>query len=128
MIQNDLSSMNRLWKGYHFEMYIQNLLSSRGVSFYGNPSIFSLWKKYTATGYDLQVKVKEGYWIKVECKFVLKRVYHSWFVRDWLSRKASIIVSNDPWKLSYADRKELQRRGIKLLTPTQAYLLYHLLN
>jgi len=76
-----MKDLTRLQKGFAFEMLVQNLLEERGIEYWGNPKDFDLWKQYTACGYDLQVKVKEGYWIKVECKFVLKKVYHSWFVR-----------------------------------------------
>ena len=114
---------SRMDKGYEFERYVQELLEEKGIQYVGNPKEWSKWLRYTATGYDIRVYVPSRGWIKVECKLALKHVYHSWFVRDWLSRRASIIVCNDPWKLSYKDRKELERRHIKLLTPTQ-FLCY----
>ena len=118
-----VSFTSNLDKGYEFEMYIQDILEEKRLEYLGNPKEWSEWLRYTATGYDIRVYVPSRGWIKVECKLALKHVYHSWFVRDWLSRRASIIVCNDPWKLSYKDRKELERRHIKLLTPTQ-FLCY----
>jgi len=120
---NEFQGLSRLEKGYEFEMYIQDILGEKRLEYLGNPREWSEWLRYTATGYDIRVYVPSRGWIKVECKLALKRVYHSWFVRDWLSRRASIIVCNDPWKLSYRDRKELDHRHIKLLTPTQ-FLCY----
>ena len=89
-------SYSRLWKGYTFEMFIQDLLTERGIDFYGNPREWREWLKYTNTGYDLIIifpfsKRK----IKVEIKYLEKKIYPSWFKRDWESRSADIFVTSD---------------------------------
>jgi len=118
-----LKDSSRLWKGYLFELYVQNLLLKFGISFIGNSRCFDTWKRQTNKGYDIKVKVGEGSWLQVECKFTLKKIYPSWIRRDWLSRDCDIIVCNDPSKLSEQDRELLESRGIKLLTPSQ-FILY----
>ena len=105
MDEQVLKDCSRLEKGYFFELYVQNLLLKFGISFIGNSRCFDTWKRQTNKGYDIKVKVGEGSWLQVECKFTLKKIYPSWIRRDWLSRDCDIIVCNDPSKLSEQDRE-----------------------
>jgi len=73
---------NRLVKGFRFEKYIQAILEEKNIQFVGNPSSFIEWKKTTNTGYDIKLKLNQKQ-IRVECKFLKKRIYPSWFIRDW---------------------------------------------
>ena len=69
-----LNSCSRLEKGYLFEMYMQMLLEQKNVEYVGNPSNFGKWVKRTNTGHDIKVRTPSG-WIKVECKYITKRIY-----------------------------------------------------
>ena len=104
-----LNSCSRLEKGYLFEMYMQMLLEQKNVEYVGNPSNFRKWVKCTNTGYDIKVRISSR-WIKVECKFIAKRIYRSWFVRDWDSRTADIFVTSDKFLVPFKIRYKYPRR------------------
>jgi hypothetical protein len=106
---------SRLRKGYDYESQVWTLLDSYRIDYKSNPKDYLEWLKRTGEGFDLRVfTVKKG-WLKVEAKFTSKPIYHSWFVRDWLSRDAEIIVTNNIWHVPSNDRIMLKQRGIKLL-------------
>ena len=104
-----LNSCSRLEKGYLFEMYMQMLLEQKNVEYVGNPSNFRKWVKRTNTGYDIKVRISSR-WIKVECKFIAKRIYRSWFLRDWDSRTADIFVTSDKFLIPFKIRYKYPRR------------------
>jgi hypothetical protein len=117
-------NLSRYEKGYRYEMKIQGLLENSKIEFSGNSRNFQEWQKNTNCGYDIKVRnPRDGSLLTVECKFALKTIYHSWFVRDWLSRSANIIVTNNPYSLSYKDRKILREHGKKLFS-TMEFLFY----
>jgi len=116
---NSYDDMPRYAKGYFYEMAIQRMLRNLKAEYSGNPLQFEEWCKHTNTGYD--IKLEDG--TRVECKFTLKPIFHSWFVRDWLSRDCDIIVTNNKWQISYTDRQKLRESGVKLMD-TNEFLWY----
>jgi hypothetical protein len=110
----DYSNIQSEWdaeyKGYYFEMAVQEILDRNGIDYLGNPKRFQQWKQYTIKGYDIRVNGK-----KVECKFALVPIYHSWFLRDWCSRNCDIIVTNNKFTLGNDDRLILKAKGVKLM-------------
>jgi hypothetical protein len=115
--------MNRLEKGFYYEMHIQRLLKANSVDFSGNSNSYSEWTSNQAKDYDIRINLPNGKTMKVECKLALKPVFHSWFERDWLSRDADIIVTNDIHVIDYEDRKTLEESGKKLLSTTE-FVMY----
>jgi len=118
----DLDSLtgSRLYKGYMFELLIQDLLSKYKVKYKGNSRNYSVYCYNTFHDYDI---VLEDYNVYIECKYLSKPIYLSWFVRDWLSRSASIIVCNDPSLLSYKLKRLLALAGKQLFSVSQ-FLVY----
>ena len=116
---HDIESMGnipRYEKGFYFEMNIQTLLDEHNVNYEGNPIFYDEWKRTTRTGYDIKIT---GLNFKVECKYLSKPIYESWFKRDWLSRDADIYVTTDPYFVPHQCRKQLANMGKKLFTPWQ---------
>jgi len=101
--------LSRLEKGYFYELYNWNLLDRNNIRYVSNPDDFDVWKSYTNSGFDATVRVD-----RVEYKLILKPIYRSWFMRDWLSRTANIFVTNNKWNIPYVCRKMLKDRGLKL--------------
>lgn len=116
-------SRSRLEKGFDYEKSVWNLLEGYKIEYEGNPKDFCSWKRVVGKPYDLRVFTVRKGWLKIECKFTTKRIYHSWFIRDWLSRDANIIVTNNIWNVPYADRGLLKEKGIKLMD-TYQFLSY----
>lgn len=111
-------NLNRLEKGYLYEIYIQNSLKRLGIDYTGNSKDYEEWKITTNTGYDIKVKD-----IQIECKFTLTKLFHSWIVRDWLSRSANIIVCSNKWNVRQDDRRLLKQYGKKVMD-TGEFLWY----
>jgi len=105
-----LKTWNRCYKGYYYEMCIQQLLAKNDIPFLGNPSLYCEWSRHTNTDYDIKVRN-----IKIECKLTLTKVYHSWFKRDWISRDCDIIVTNCPYHLSKGDINRLEKKNVVLI-------------
>ncbi len=114
-LQDINSEWDRYYKGYYYEMLVQENLASHNIDFNGNPSNFEEWKKTTNTNYDINVKVNDTVWLTVECKLTLTQVYDSWFYRDWYSRQCDIIVTNDKFHISLNARNILYSKGVVLL-------------
>ena len=115
----DIESMGnipRYEKGFYFEMNVQMMLDAYGISYEGNPIFYDKWKQYTNTGYDIRIKELH---LKIECKYLSKPIYESWFTRDWLSRDADIYVTTNPNLVPYKCRRQLAQRRKKLFTPWQ---------
>lgn len=108
---------NNLVKGYNYERRIWDILDLSGIDYEGNPIIFEKWKRYTNRGYDILVSLN-GY-LRVECKFTSKPIFHSWFMRDWYSRDCDIIVTNNVSNVPLEDRQLLKKKGIELLETYQ---------
>jgi len=109
LLYEELEGFSRLEKGYEFEMYIQELLEERGIEYSGNPREWSEWLKHTATGFDIRIRLPNGKWITIECKFLSKRVYPSWFSRDWDSRTADVFVTSDKFLIPFSIRYKYPR-------------------
>lgn len=119
-----LEQLNRNEKGYYYEMRVQDLLHDKGLEFNGNSADYEEWLKHTNTGFDIKMRnPKKGSWTTVECKLILKQLYPSWFLRDWLGRSAEIIVTNNPWAVPYKFRKLLRESGKKMFS-TMEFLFY----
>jgi len=126
---------SNLLKGYKFEWEIWNMLDLSGIDYESNPIIFESnnpkvveWINLhnQLEGYDILIPKME---LKIECKFTLKPIYHSWFVRDWLSRDCNIIVTNNKWNVPYEDRQLLKEKGVKLFETYELYnYLFELFN
>jgi hypothetical protein len=100
-------------KGYVWELKTQLRLDLKGIAYEGNPLEWEDWNKKTLPGYDIKIKDLN---IKIECKYLSKPIYNSWFYRDWMSRDADIFVTPDPYLLSYNQRREMARSHKKLLS------------
>lgn len=119
----DVSNLSRYQKGYLYEYEIWNSLKTHNVEYSSNPQTYSEWLKTTNTGYDIKVKINDDLWLKVECKYTSKPIYHSWFVRDWNSRDCDVIVTNCKWHVPFKDRELLREKNIKLFD-THEFLAY----
>jgi hypothetical protein len=114
----DLSSLSRSAIGYIYEMDLQHYLDKLNVPYTANPRQYEEWLKHTSEGKDLVVCN-----ISVEAKFTQTKLFHSWIMRDWVSRSASIIVTNNKFNVSPEDRHLLQLYG-KSLMSTYEFLWY----
>jgi hypothetical protein len=119
----ELEGLNRYAKGFWYEMFNQKLLETNHIGFSGNPNSFSNWMESQIKGYDLKVRLPNGKTIKLECKLLLKPIFHSWFMRDWLTRDADVFVTNDAHSIPYGDRRTLQKHRKKLLSTTE-FIVY----
>jgi len=117
--RTDFSNLNRYEKGYSFEMFIQRLLDCCNIVFEGNPQNYSYWLSFTNRGFDIKVLTGDKTWIKVECKFILKPIFPSWFDRDWLSRDADVFVTNDISMIPAECIAKAYSLGKIILTPIQ---------
>jgi len=115
--------LNRLKKGFWYEIFNQALFKINNIDFYGNSHSYQEWLNKQIKGYDFRIRLPNDKTIKVEAKLTLKPIYHSWFVRDWLSRDADIFVTNDKFTVSYKDRRELEKQHKKLLSTTE-FIMY----
>jgi len=106
---------DRYYKGYYYEMLVQEILTSYNIEFKGNSTNLKEWNQSTNTNYDIVVKVDDSTWLRVECKFSLKFVYNSWFYRDWNQRDCDIIVTNNKKCISNYARNVLHSKGVALL-------------
>lgn len=106
-------------KGYSYEMHVQSLLDKLGVLHESNPKQFEQWKEqHKEKPYDIKAKLKDlGY--KIECKLCLTPIFRSYFERDWSTRDADIFVTNDKNAIPKECKKQLKRRGQKLLDTTE---------
>ena len=108
-------------KGYNYERQIWDILNSSGIDYEGNPIIFRLWNRFTIKGYDVRAYTHRKGWVKVECRFTSKPIYHSWFVRDWFHKlhTADIIVTNNKFHIPYQDRQTIREYGVKLFNTNE---------
>jgi len=119
----EFKGLNRYEKGFWYEIFNQALYKINNIDFYGNSPSYQEWLNKQIKGYDFRIRLPNGKAIKVEAKLTLKPIYHSWFVRDWLSRDADIYVTNDKFAVSYKDRRELEKQHKKLLSTTE-FIMY----
>lgn len=123
ILSDPTSSLSRHEKGFNYEQENWRMLDAHGVTYESNPQTFRKWRRTTCSNYDIRVKTVKKGWLRVECKFTLTHIYHSWFMRDWYSRDCDIIVTNDKWNVRYEDRKLLKEIGRKLMS-TREFLNY----
>jgi hypothetical protein len=89
----------REFKGYSFEVEVQNLLINLGYTFQANPVREYDWK-HSNVKYRVDIILTNG--LRIECKHIDGRVYLSWFKRDWLPKGNCIYVFKGDLKLSPA--------------------------
>jgi len=93
----DLKLTMREFKGYSFEVEVQNLLSNLGFSYDGNPVSEYGWK-HNNIRHKVDIILANG--VKIECKNIDGKVYLSWFLRDWKSKGSCIYAYKGDLKLS----------------------------
>jgi hypothetical protein len=115
--------LNRNEKGFWYEIFNQTLFKINNIDSYGNSASYEEWLSKQIKGYDFRIRLPNGKIIKVEAKLTLKPIYHSWFMRDWLSRDADVYVTNDKFAVRYQDRRALDKQRKKLLSTTE-FIMY----
>jgi hypothetical protein len=95
----DLKLTEREWKGYVFEVEVQNLLANLGFSFDANPVSEYSWK-HSNIRHKVDIVLVDG--LRIECKHIDGKVYLSWFKRDWLPKGSCVFVFKGDLKLSPA--------------------------
>jgi hypothetical protein len=95
----DLNLTMREFKGYSFEVEVQNLLSNLGYAFEANPVSEHAWKHFNIH-HKVDVVLANG--LRIECKAIDGKVYLSWFKRDWLPKGNCVFVFKGDLKLSPA--------------------------
>jgi hypothetical protein len=93
----NLKLTEREWKGYVFEVEVQNLLANLGFSFEANPVSEYAWK-HENIRHKVDIVLANG--LRIECKHIDGRVYLSWFRRDWKPKGTCIFVYRGDLKLS----------------------------
>jgi hypothetical protein len=95
----DLNLTMREFKGYSFEIEVQNLLSNLGFSYDANPVSEHAWK-HNNIRHKVDIVLANG--LRIECKAIDGKVYLSWFKRDWLPKGSCVFVFKGDLKLSPA--------------------------
>ena len=95
----DLKLTEREWKGYVFEVEVQNLLVKLGFSYEANPVSEHAWKHENIRR-KADITLANG--VKIECKNIDGKVFLSWFKRDWLPKGSCVFVFKGDLKLSPA--------------------------
>jgi hypothetical protein len=93
----DLKLTEREWKGYVFEVEVQNLLANLGFSFDANPVSEYSWK-HSNIRHKVDIVLANS--LRIECKHIDGMVYLSWFLRDWKSKGSCIYAYKGDLKLS----------------------------
>jgi len=116
------------FKGYYFEIEVVKPIIEAipNIKYECNPTNYNDWKQnHNRNSYDGVVTLPDGKKIHLEMKLRMgNRVYHSWFLENWLPREGDIIVTNNPSVISYQDKRSLDKKGVKLmsLSETEVYL------
>jgi hypothetical protein len=87
----------REFKGYSFEVEVQNLLSNLGYAFEANPVSEYSWK-HSNIRHKVDIVLADG--LRIECKHIDGKVYLSWFLRDWKPKGSCIYAYKGDLKLS----------------------------
>jgi hypothetical protein len=94
----NLKLTEREWKGYVFEVEVQNILLNLGFSLYeANPVSEYAWK-HDNIHHKVDITLANG--LRIECKNIDGKIYLSWFKRDWKSKGTCIFVYRGDLKLS----------------------------
>jgi hypothetical protein len=117
----------RNFKGYWFETFVckPQFEGIPNILYECNPSSYEDWKHQQGNnplGYDGVVALPNGEKILLEMKYRKDggKVYHNWFARDWLTRDADIYVTNNVAAISYWDKRTLDSKRKKLMSPSEA--------
>lgn len=106
------SAQYRTETGFSFELYVQSLLDQYGISYIGNPKEFGNWCKRTLKGCDI---ISCGF--KIEAKCINKKIYYSWYLRDWKPKTAHIFVVSDLSNLPYDVRRDISKDRKMIVSP-----------
>jgi hypothetical protein len=93
----NLKLTEREWKGYVFEVEVQNLLANLGFSYEANPVNEYAWK-HDNIHHKVDITLANG--LRIECKNIDGKIYLSWFKRDWKPKGTCIFVYRGDLKLS----------------------------
>jgi hypothetical protein len=93
----DLNLTMREFKGYSFEVEVQNLLSNLGYAFEANPVSEHAWKH---SNVQRRVDIVLANGLRIECKNIDGKVYRSWYVRDWKNKGNCVYAFKGDLKLS----------------------------
>ena len=115
---------DRYYKGYYYEMLVQENLANNGITYIGNPIDLEDWKRVTNTDYDIRVKIDPSTWLRVECKLTLTRLFDSWLIRDWYSRNCDVIVTNNVFNVPLYGRNLLATKKKIALVDTYKLVPY----
>jgi hypothetical protein len=123
-ISSTFSEDTRNFKGFTFEMLCKNLFEKiLNVRYIGNPSNYSNWlQNHNRNSFDGIITYSNGTRENLEMKFVSEgvKIESSWFNRDWLTRDANVIVTNNPTSIKYEDKRKAERLGKKILSVSEA--------
>ena len=106
------------FKGYRWEMFVRDAVTEiPSIKYEGNPINYYEWlHEHNKTPYDGIVTLPNGSKIHLEMKYrEVDKVYHSWFIKDWLPREADFIITNNTDVISYADKRALEAQHKKLM-------------
>jgi hypothetical protein len=125
--ESNYSDDTRNFKGYWFEIMVckPKFEAIPSTKYECNPSSYEYWKHLQGNnpiGYDAVITLPNGKQLRLEFKFRAEGgiVYHNWFMRDWLPRDADIYVTNNVEAISYNDKRELETKGKKLMSLSEA--------
>ena len=115
----------RNFKGYWFEIMVckRELASIPNIRYNCNPSAYNDWlQNHSKNSFDAVVTYSNGTSENLEMKSVSDgvKIQSSWFRRDWLTRDAKIIVTNNPTAISYRDKRIAEKLGKKILSVSEA--------
>jgi hypothetical protein len=120
---NDFKDDTRNFKGYLFEMRCKAELGNiPNVVYHGNPTAYSDWlHHHNENSFDATITYPNGETEKLEMKYVSDgvKIFPSWFERDWLTRDAPIIVTNNPTAISYQCKRKAEKMGKKILSESE---------
>jgi len=106
-------------KGHNYEVIGRYKITNIPfIEYEGNAINYFKWlKTHNKNSYDGIITLPNKGKIYIEYKFRhCNRVYHSWVMKDWLPRKADIIVTNNKNVISYQDKRLLESNHKKLMT------------
>jgi len=120
MVISDTDTRNS--KGYKFEMNGgQDISEIPSIKYEGNPTNYGDWlHEHNKNKYDGIITLPNGKTKTLEFKYrACKKVYHSWFVECWLPRDADIFVTNNTQVISYSDKRLLDAKHQKVMSPSE---------
>jgi hypothetical protein len=123
--KEEINKTTRNYKGYSFEINEcrRAFVDIPNIVYQSNPTDYNEWlMNHSKNSYDATVTYPNGVIQKIEMKFVTNgvKIESSWFRRDWISRDADIIVTNNPNAIKFSDRRTAEKLGIKIMSVSEA--------